>query len=121
MVLVATKSFHQIVEFALVLHVEWVLEDIFEDVNCAIYDLLRGTYATFHPNDRSVSIRYLSPNILQLGWLAYYRESDVLGKRDRFLHPVCLKERVNEVDPILDQKLKVFFLATSSHCKHCCC
>jgi hypothetical protein len=121
MVLVATKSFHQIVEFALVFHVEWILEYIFEDVNCAIYDLLRGSYATFHPNYRSISIRYLSPNILQLGWLANYRESDVLSKGDRFLHSVCLKERVNEVDPILDQKLKVFFLATSSHCKHCCC
>lgn len=115
MVLISTKSLHQIVEFPLVFHVERVLEDVFKDVNSAVYDFLRSPNAAFPPNDRPIAIGDLSPHIFQLRWLANHRESDVLSKCNRLLHSVFFKERVNQVDPVLDQKLKFFFLVATGH------
>lgn len=105
MLLIATERLHQIIEFALVIHVKGIFKDVFEDVDCAVDNFLRSTQATLGSYYRPIPICDLSPDILQLSRLANHLECDVLGKCNRFFHSICFKESIDKVDPVLHKNL----------------
>ncbi len=105
MLLIATQSLHQVVEFALVIHVEGIFKNIFEDIDCIVNDFLRSTQATLSTYDGPIPIGYLTPDIFQLRRLTNHLECDILCECNRLLHSICLEERIDNVDPVLSKEL----------------